>query len=450
MTVTPVSLARRVLNSRLFRLSIWYSISNAAVRALSFALVPVFAALMTPAEIGQTALTLAWANLFIIGATLYLFTAPERARADYDDQNYARFMSALTALGMLVSSGFMIVLLLLPEAWFEPFFGIPKHLVVLAAAFVPLFFPFRMLLARWQGESQARRYAQTLFIFEVITAVCSVAFIIIPQQLNPDFSGALGRIIAIMTVRGAYGLIALTRVFNGVIFARQYWVYGLTYVLPMVPHALASELLANYDRVIIAQYYSDRETGIYSILYQFGTVVALLAAASAAAFSPWYYRYMTDRKYAIVRAQIRRYLLGFTGLTTLLIAIGVPAARLILPAEYDAGTSIIPIVMASGYFILLHYFFLFIQSQERKTWFASVATLITAGVNIALNWLLIPRLGYLAAGWTTLVSYMLLFGLHIGVVRLWFKNDPVNDLRLMIALGGAITALAIFVSIVTV
>jgi O-antigen/teichoic acid export membrane protein len=106
--------------------------------------------------------------------------------------------------------------------------------------------------------------------------------------------------------------------------------------------------------------------------------------------------------------------------------------------------------MASGYFILLHYFFLFIQSQERKTWFASVATLITAGVNIALNWLLIPRLGYLAAGWTTLVSYMLLFGLHIGVVRLWFKNDPVNDLRLMIALGGAITALAIFVSIVTV
>lgn len=447
MTVTIVSHARRILNSRLLRLSAWYTISNLLARALAFLLVPVYATIMTPDAIGQTALTLTWAGVFTIGATLYLYTVPDRARADFADDDYDDLISALTSLGMFVSAIFMLILLILPVGWFHPFFGVPKSLVILAAAFVPLTFPFRMILTRWQGESQASRFAKVVLIFEFMTAVCSIAFIVLPQQLDHNFNTALGRITAVMGVRAAFGFYFLTKTFNGLIYVRKYWGYALGYVLPMLPHALAGELLANYDRVIIAQYYGDNETGIYSVLYQVGTVVALLAATSAAAFSPWYYRHMTDQQFELVRNQTRRYLLGFTALTSVLIVCGVPIANLILPKAYAEGSSIIPIIMASGYFSLLHYFFLFIQSQARKTWFASIATLVTAGVNIGLNLLLVPRVGYLVASWTTLISYIVLFGLHVAVVRLRFKNDNVNDLRLMIMLGTGIIVLATLVSV---
>lgn len=428
------------------RSSLWYSLSALAGRALGFVLVPVFAVLLSPEQLGVAALATTWAGVFTVGFSLYLYAVPPRARTDFDDITYDDFVSCITSLSIISSTLLTAVLWLLPQAVFGIVFGLPKVLVLAAAISVPFFMPLRMILSRWEGEGQARRVALVGLVLDVLTAVLSLVLIIIPTWFDPNYDRALGRIAGVLVARVLLGLYYARYTLTKRFFQTASWHYALVYALPIVPHALAGEVLANYDRVIIAQFYSSRETGIYSVVYQFGTVIAIVAAASASAWMPWYYRRMAEGDFDEVRKRSNQYILAFTTLTCGALIIWPAVVRLVLPPAYYEGVSIIPIVMAGGYFIFIHYFFIFFESQEKKTGYASVATLITTGFNIGLNYLIIPQAGYLSAGWTTLASYIVLFLVHAAVVRLWMKNDVVNDLRLMVTLGVFVVALATIVA----
>ena len=53
---------------------------------------------------------------------------------------------------------------------------------------------------------------------------------------------------------------------------------------------------------------------------------------------------------------------------------------------------------------------------EKNKWI-SLISVIAAAINILLNAIFLPIYGFLAAGWTTLVSYMILAFLHLCCIR---------------------------------
>src|SRR5699024_7978666 len=80
--------------------------------------------------------------------------------------------------------------------------------------------------------------------------------------------------------------------------------------------------------------------------------------------------------------------------------------------------------------ILLGYYFQFLYSLPvniefylKKTQYIAGGTVLSAGLNIILNWLLIPKFGYIAAGYTTVFSYMLLFFVHYHMGKSFFGKQ---------------------------
>jgi O-antigen/teichoic acid export membrane protein len=434
-----------LFNSVVLRSAFWFAAGTMASRALAFVTVPVYAFLLTPEQLGTTALFLTFGRLFLITASLYLYVAPIRARADYDDAGYRGFIASVTALSMITTTLLGGIVLLLPETWLMALFQLPKTWIAVAVVSTPLTLPMYVMLSVLQGESKAMRYMRLALVQEVLIVIASIAFIILPLGFDASFDRAIGRIIGVLLVRTVTGVLFMRLLLGGAIFNRANWRYALFYAVPIMPHALANEMLANYDRVMIAQFYSERETGIYSVIYQFGSVIALLAAAAAAAWGPWFYRQMTDGKIALVRSRTSQYTLGFTGLTLLVIVSAPPVVRLILPPVYWEGLPLIPIIMSSGFFLFLHYFFTYVEAQERRTIYTSIATLSAAGLNIALNAVLFRQFQYGIAAWTTAASYAFLLLVHVGVVRLILKSDRVNDLRLMTVCSIAVCAAAAIV-----
>ena len=57
-----------------------------------------------------------------------------------------------------------------------------------------------------------------------------------------------------------------------------------------------------------------------------------------------------------------------------------------------------------------------IEQIKGKTVGMAFASMAAAVTNYVLNLLLIPRFGYIAAAYTTLVGYLLLLGLHMWIV----------------------------------
>ena len=84
-----------------------------------------------------------------------------------------------------------------------------------------------------------------------------------------------------------------------------------------------------------------------------------------------------------------------------------PEAMFILaPESYAEAVYVIPPVALSLILLLYSQFAINIQFYYEQKWLLVIASIASAGLNIGLNFWLIPIYGYLAAGYTTLASYI--------------------------------------------
>ena len=78
---------------------------------------------------------------------------------------------------------------------------------------------------------------------------------------------------------------------------------------------------------------------------------------------------------------------------------------------------IIAPVSASVFFIFLYMVFANVEMYYGENKGISIISIVCSVLNIILNIIFIPIFGYFAAGWTTLICYMLLTLLHYILMR---------------------------------
>lgn len=91
----------------------------------------------------------------------------------------------------------------------------------------------------------------------------------------------------------------------------------------------------------------------------------------------------------------------------MLILFAPEAIRFFAPEEYYEAVYIIPSVSASVYFMFLFNVFANIEYYYSETKFVALASIGAALSNVILNYIFINLFGYIAAGYTTLASYIL-------------------------------------------
>ena len=87
----------------------------------------------------------------------------------------------------------------------------------------------------------------------------------------------------------------------------------------------------------------------------------------------------------------------------------------------------------------LYTLFVNVEQFTKKTVGMAFASAAAALINLVLNWIFIPRVGYLAAAYTTLAGYLCLLAIHMLLVRR-LKLDDVYDYRfvgLIVLIGMA-------------
>lgn len=164
---------------------------------------------------------------------------------------------------------------------------------------------------------------------------------------------------------------------------------------------------------MIKRIIGDTEAGLYSFAYNVGMIFQVITNSLDTAWTPWFFEKMEAKDYP----SIRRVANGYTAF----VSLGAIALMLISPeivtilggAKYAPSRYVaIPIVLA------MYYSFLYtlpssIEYYYKKTVLIAIGTLGAAAVNIALNAYFIPRFGYIAAAYTTVVCYLLYYAIHV-------------------------------------
>lgn len=249
------------------------------------------------------------------------------------------------------------------------------------------------------------------------TSVLGLTFtLILMGILGPQVSWliwgpALASVIFLPVILKSTGIVSRRRVdvsrTSVIHTARRFVRFGS----PMALWFLAFSLLAVGDRYVIQWAQGAAAVGVYGVSYGLASQsIGLVSGPYMNGCWPRIMQLWANKERDLVRRQLYlmtdNYLLLGIGLVGILAVIGHPLLRLLVGASFTRGFVILVPVGAgrvvAGMSTLGHKTMELLEKNSLMVWDA----LIAASINLALNVWAVPRWGFIAAGYTTLISYV--------------------------------------------
>jgi len=423
-------------NVKALKSGIWYTASSFLVKSIGFITTPIFTRLLTKAEFGAYNNYTSWLSIVTIFVTLDLEATLISARFDFKDKFDEYILSVLSLSTLSAFIWFAIA-----NAFYEPignFLSLDRIYINTMLVYL-LFLPaINLFQARERYLYEYKKTVATSLIHSVSTALVSVLLVLcMSDRLTGRIFGAAIPTIIIGIVFYIYFIRKGKKVnFN-------YWKYALPICLPFIPHLLSMTFLNSTDRVMITRFCGSEDTALYSLAYSCGAIVTILLTAINKAFGPWLAEKINENKFGEIRKFSKIYISGF-----IFFAIGImlvsPEVLLILGGQkYMEAIYVMTPVSMGCICQFLYTMFVNIEQLKKKTVGMAIASAIAAAMNLGLNYIFIPRFGYLAAAYTTLVGYLVLLTIHMYLVYRLKLNNAYSYKFVALAVGVSLIAMVL-------
>jgi O-antigen/teichoic acid export membrane protein len=296
----------------------------------------------------------------------------------------------------------------------------------------------------WSARQRFEYKYRSLIVVTLVIAVGSPVIGII-AVLSTSYK-AEARILSFVLVQAVIGLIFYAfNFYKGRLFYfKYYWKYALTFNIPLLPHYLAMTVLGQVGRIMINDMVGGEKAAIYSVAFNISLLITLVTQAINNSFIPYSYQALKDKRYRNIGVNADRLLLLVGGTAIFAMALGPEVIRIFAPPEYYEAVWIIPPAVAGAYFAYLYPLFGNVEFYFEENIYIMLASILGAVVNVLLNLALIPVFGYMAAGYTTLVCYILFGVCHYlfykKVIRKHIPGVRIYDTKHIAGISGAVLA----------
>lgn len=395
--------------NKVIKAGIIYTISNFFVKGLAFLTLPIFTRIMTKSDIGLFSNITSWFNILSIIVTVELYSSLNIARFDYRD-NIKEYISSTLALGTIITAIFYGIVILF-HGFFENLFIMDFLSINILFIFL-LFYP---AIQMFQLKSQIEYNYKASVIFSIINAIASTFFSIIMVYFFK--LGLKGRLLGYYLPQIFLAIIIYVMMIKQAKVSKKYWKYALKISIPLVFHLSAIYLLSAADKIMITRFISADANALYSVAYTISLVVSILWTSMNNAWSPWAYSKMDEKNYEILFTKSKTYTIFFIFIVFGFMLV-TPELLLIVGGDYYAQAKyVIPPVMVGYIFQFIYSLYVNIEFYKKKQKNIAIGTMVAALINIVLNFIFIPKFGYIAAAYTTMIGYFCLLVIHYCFVK---------------------------------
>lgn len=202
-----------------------------------------------------------------------------------------------------------------------------------------------------------------------------------------------------------FGLIMISSSFT-LSFSFSWLKQLLTYGLPLVPVSIAYWVLAYADRYFLLQYTTLDEIGLYSVANKLSNFLAIFSGAFQLAWPPFAFSIMKNSQHHEIYAKtLIFYLTGMTYLAIIIALMAREILQIVTTPAYIGAYSVVGLLclglIANGSFYIIGVGL----SITKKTHHLAWITILTAGLNIGLNFIFIPGFGIVGAALATTLSF---------------------------------------------
>lgn len=318
---------------------------------------------------------------------------------------------------IVLTFAFFCVYLAFAEA-INKFLGLSTPLVLLLFVELLVTPALQFWTVRNRFEYKYRSIVAVTLAKSILNPILGIVFVAFSSQKD------IARVASVVLVEVCFcGAIAIYQFYRGkTFFDKEFWKFAILFNIPLIPHYLSGTILSQSDRIMIGKLVDNSAVAFYSVAYNIGVVINIIVTSINSSLTPWMYQKIQEAKAHEMKKIINLLLILMAGLV-LIVEFLAPEAMMILASkEYAGAVYVIPPVAASTFFFFMYNVFANVEFYFEERRFVLIGSIIAAVLNLLLNWIFIPVFGYYAAGYTTLICYII-YGLsHLGFSRFVIKK----------------------------
>lgn len=391
--------------SKVQKAGIGYTIGNYLLRGLGFITIPIFSRILSTTDYGIYNTYMSFEGILFIIIGLALHSSFKNANIKYG----LKFNEYVSSCIILCIFNFLFLI----------FLGnilclfIPKYGHVYISLLVA--HSFASAIITYFNDYLSISYSYKIFL--LVSFVNSIGNISISVLLiltifheNRAYGRIIGTIIPLLLIAifVVFGFFKQSKPRNN----REYWIYGLKYSLPIIPHGISQVILGSFDRIMISTMVGNSEAGLYSFAYNVYSIISVTYSSLGTVWGPWFYEKMHANKLDEIKNVSKKYIWTM-GIFSAGIMVISPEIISILGTEaYHDSIYLTAPIICGCFFSFLYTLPAQIEYYYEKTKYIAVGTFCAAMLNIVLNYIFITRYGYSAAVYTTFATYAAYFLFH--------------------------------------
>ncbi len=394
-----------------------YGLSSVIGRLLNYLLVPLYTRYFLPAEYGIVTEIYAYVAFLVILLTYGLETAFFRFSKKGNDVKdvYSTVLISLTF------SSLIFVFLMFSGSYSIANFlghGIESSFVRWFAIIIALDAVSSISFAKLREEEKAVRFT-LIRVLNIFINISLNLYFIVYNGFGIEYIFISNLISSIFTILCLFPeMLSVKLVFDIIL-----WKKMMIYALPLLVAGLAGMINETVDRVLLKQLLPNQELaahelGLYGAFYKLSIIMILFIQTFRFAAEPFFfakYKQKDDRK---VYADVMKYFTIIMIFIFLTVTIFYDIVIGFLGVSYhdDRGFLVVSILLLANLFLGILFNLSIWYKLTERTSFGAYITIFGAIITLILNFILIPKIGFVGSAWATLVCYfsMVLVSYFLG------------------------------------
>ena len=429
-----------------------YGVSSIVGRFINYLLTPLYTNVLKAqgGEYGAITKMYAYTALCLVLLTFGMETTMFRF-ANKEGQKPARvFSTALISVGIL--SALFAAVCILNRFEICAYLNYPEHpeyvtalsLVVAIDSFQAIVFSYLRFLKR------PIKFAALKLTNIFMTIVLNLIVILWFREIYQDYPTLLGWFNPNHVIRYVFYITEIFQIRNG--FDTKLFRQMLSYTWPILILGLAGILNQVADKIcftkIITGDEGERLLGIYGSAVKVAMIMSMLTQAFRYAYEPLVFSTAAhDREgQNKVYADAMKFFIIFALLAFLAVMFYLEILKFIIGRTYWEGLKVVPIVMMAEIFMGIYFNLSFWYKLIDQTWWGAIFSFIGCAVLLVINFVFVPKYGYMACAWGGFAGYgvCMILSYFVGQKKSPIKY-PLGEIGLYVLLAAVLYVIYLYV-----
>ncbi len=389
--------------------TIWFVVCNILQKVTAFCLIPILTRELTTQEYGTYSIFLSWQSILEVIATFHIYANGFVAGVIKNKEDSESYTCSMCWLCCAITTIILTIYLLI-HVRLNKITQLSTELML----FMFLSFYSTAVINLWCSLQRTKYNYRWMTIQTIFYSIAATVIAVAAMFCSTN---KLYTFIIAKTISQA---IVVIPIFISIMSANRFrikWKYcieALKFNIPLLPYYLSMILLSNSDRIIIQRIIGLNEAGIYSVAYSLSMSMFVFTGALNLSFQPWMFTNLKEHN-ELDHTKMMNNSIMIVAIINLCLLLVLPEIIVVLASEkYKSVIWVMPPIIGSVLVMYIYQQILNILFFYKETKIIFLSSILAMGVNIALNYALIPQFGFIAAGYTTLFSYIL-----VGILYLY-------------------------------